>query len=138
VGVDAAEDVVVSADRLRLEQALGNLVANAAAHGDPPVRLSARLCDGSVELHVEDAGPGLPAGFIPRAFERFTRADSARTGGGAGLGLAIVDAVARAHGGRAGVAESASGADVWIALPALTDSSSGERRTVRIDRGGIR
>jgi signal transduction histidine kinase len=107
------------ADRLRLEQALGNLLANAVAHGEEPVRLRAEARDGSIELHVEDSGQGLPADFAGRAFERFSRADSARTGAGAGLGLAIVDAVARAHGGSAG----ASGADFWISLPRTTTSS---------------
>jgi signal transduction histidine kinase len=138
VAVDAPEGLVVSADRLRLEQALGNLVANAATHGEGPVRLSARLRHDSVELHVEDAGPGVPVDFIPRAFERFTRADEARTGGGAGLGLAIVDAVARAHGGRAGAEERVGGADFWIALPALMDGSSGIGRTEGVNQGDTR
>jgi signal transduction histidine kinase len=125
VEVSAPGDLAIRGDTVRLEQALGNLVANAAEHGRPPIRLYARHRDGSVELHVEDGGAGLPADFSDRAFERFTRADEARTGGGAGLGLAIVDAIARAHGGRAG----SSGADVWIALPALIDGSSGAGTT---------
>jgi signal transduction histidine kinase len=122
--VRVPDGLAVHADGLRLQQALGNLVANALAHGDGGVRLSARREGESVEVHVEDDGPGLPADFVPRAFDRFTRADGARTGGGAGLGLAIVDAIARAHGGRSGVGARASGADVWIALPALIDASS--------------
>ena len=68
-------------------------------------------------------------GFRPasqtRAFERFTRADEARGSGGAGLGLAIVAAVARAHGGRAGFSPRERGTDAWIAIPALTEYSSG-------------
>ena len=96
-------------DRLRLEQAVGNLVANAATHGDGAVKVSARRRDGTVELHVEDEGEGLPPGFAERAFERFTRADEARGGGGAGLGLAIVAAIARAHGGTAGFSPRESG-----------------------------
>ena len=51
-------------------------------------------------LRVSDEGHGFPPDFLPHAFERFSRADAARTDGGAGLGLAIVDAVARAHGGQ--------------------------------------
>ena len=62
---------------------------------------------------MRDEGPGFPPGFADRAFERFSRADEARTGGGAGLGLAIVAAVARAHGGRV----SAAGAEVTLAIP---------------------
>ena len=123
VEVGSADGLAIRADALRLEQALGNLVANAAQHGRAPIRISARRADGTVELHVEDAGTGLPPEFADGAFERFTRADASRTGGGAGLGLAIVDAIARAHGGRAG----ASGADVWIALPASrADDDSAE------------
>ena len=53
-----------------------------------------------VELHVTDQGEGFPADYLAKkAFERFTRADSARSGGGTGLGLSIVDAIPRAHGG---------------------------------------
>ena len=102
VQVDVPDGLELHGDRLRLEQAVGNLVANAATHGDGAVTVSARQQDGAIELHVEDEGEGLPPGFAERAFERFTRADEARGGGGAGLGLAIVAAIARAHGGRAG------------------------------------
>ena len=112
IEVDVQDGLELNGDRLRLEQALGNLVANAISHGDGAVRLSGRSGAGTVELHVEDEGPGLAPDFEERAFERFTRADSARTGAGAGLGLAIVHAIAVAHGGTA----KARGADVWIAL----------------------
>ncbi len=59
-------------------------------------------------LEVRDDGAGFPPAFAERAFERFTRADPARSGGGAGLGLAIVRAVAEAHGGTARIASSSS------------------------------
>jgi signal transduction histidine kinase len=107
-------------DRTRLEQALGNLVDNARQHGRGEVRLSALARNGVVELHVTDEGDGLAPEFAPRAFERFTRGDPARSRGGAGLGLAIVAAIAAAHGGSA----RADGADVWIQLPALNDTST--------------
>jgi two-component system, OmpR family, sensor kinase len=100
-------------DRDRLEQALGSLVDNALTHGEGKVRLEAERVDDSVLLRVSDDGAGFPEDFLPRAFERFSRADEARTGGGAGLGLAIVDSVARAHGGSA----SAAGATVTLVLP---------------------
>ena len=69
--------------------------------------------DGTVELHVRDEGLGFPPELAAHAFEPFSRGDAARTGPGAGLGLAIVDVIARAHGGSAHVA----GADAWIVLP---------------------
>src|SRR5262249_3836184 len=116
--VGASDGLVVSGDRLRLEQALGNLVDNAFRHGEGAIRIEARRLDGSVELHVCDEGDGFPPDFLPRAFRRFSRADESRTIGGAGLGLAIVDAIARAHGGSAHVQnQSQRGADVWITLP---------------------
>ena len=61
--------------------------------------LAARQDGGGVILSVADEGAGFPAAFLPHAFERFTRADVARTRGAAGLGLALVEAIARAHGG---------------------------------------
>jgi signal transduction histidine kinase len=67
---------------------------------------------------VTDDGPGFPPEFLPNAWERFARADVARTEDGAGLGLAIVRAIAEAHGGEAHAANTATGgADVWIVLP---------------------
>jgi two-component system, OmpR family, sensor kinase len=110
-------DVRLDGDRLRLEQAIGNLVDNALRHGSGDVQVAAESADGIVELRVVDAGPGFPPEFLPHAFERFSRPDEARSGGSAGLGLAIVDAVARAHGGTARV-DNAGGASVTIALPA--------------------
>ncbi len=108
----------VRGDRLRLEQALANLVENALRHGDGEVRLSANSVDGVVELHVTDEGSGFPPQFLDRAFERFARADGARAGSSAGLGLAIVLMIAEAHGGTASVANNdGPGADAWIAIP---------------------
>ena len=114
--IDAESDAtVLDADRLRLEQALGNLVDNALRHGAGAIRLDAVEHDGRVELHVRDEGPGLPPDFLPHAFERFSRADAARTSGGTGLGLALASAIAEAHGG---TAQAASGtADIWLSIP---------------------
>jgi two-component system, OmpR family, sensor kinase len=112
-----AGQVEVVADRLRAEQALGNLVENALRHGRGRVRLLARRANGRVELHVQDQGPGFPPEFLDSAFDRFTRADSSRQGPGAGLGLAIVEVIARAHGGTAHAANLPQGADVWVELP---------------------
>lgn len=114
---DASAGLVVDGDRLRLEQALGNLVDNALRYGAGRIELAAAENDGTVELHVRDEGPGFPSEFLTVAFERFTRADAARGSGGAGLGLSIVRAIAAAHGGAAHAQNlSPRGADVWIAL----------------------
>jgi len=113
VEVSAVDGETIVGDRLRLEQALGNLVDNARRHGAGTVRLDAEPREDRIALRVSDEGPGFPPGFLPHAFERFTRGDEARERGGAGLGLAIVDAIARAHGGRA----HAANASVTIELP---------------------
>lgn len=123
--VDAADHLVMTGDRLRLEQALGNLVDNALRYGDGIVRLEARPAGGAVELHVHDDGPGFPDDFLPDAFHRFTRADERHAGGGSGLGLAIVDAIARAHDGRAQASSREhAGTDIWITVPASTSRSA--------------
>ncbi|MEV4420118.1 ATP-binding protein [Patulibacter sp. NPDC049589] len=115
---DGAEDVVVHGDERRLVRVVGNLVRNAADAGATRVTVDARVADGTAELHVLDDGSGFAEPFLPRAFERFARADDARARGGTGLGLAIVRSVAEAHGGTAGAANRpAGGADVWIRLP---------------------
>ena len=116
--VDDALQAPLIVDRRRIEQALGNLVENALHHGAGTIHLAASAAGGHVELHVRDEGPGFPPQFIATAFERFTRADPARARGGSGLGLSIVQVIARAHGGVAHAANHpAGGADVWIELP---------------------
>ena len=118
VAVDGGGVADLDVDRQRIEQALGNLVENSLRHGEGPVRLWARPVAGAVEIHVGDAGPGLPEAFVDQAFERFSRADPARGRGGAGLGLSIVRAVAHAHGGEAHLANTdAGGLDAWLSLP---------------------
>jgi two-component system OmpR family sensor kinase len=113
--------VVLDADPERLEQALGNLVANALAHTTSTVELFARATEGGVELHVADDGTGFPTVFLDRAFDRFSRADDARGDGGAGLGLSIVALVGEAHGGSAAAANRRKGgADVWLTLPGVS------------------
>ena len=71
--VDVSDERSITADRLRLEQALGNLVENAFRHGSGSVRLAAFETGDDVELHVADEGAGFAPGFLPRAFERFGR-----------------------------------------------------------------
>jgi two-component system OmpR family sensor kinase len=114
--VEAPADLHVSGDPLRLRQALGNLVDNALRHGAGDIVIGARGSPGGVELHVADEGPGFGPDIAEHAFERFARGDTARTRGGTGLGMAIVRAVAEAHGGWAAIAPGA-GAVVRIWLP---------------------
>jgi len=118
VDVEIPSRTEVSADRLRLEQALRNLVDNALGYGEGTITITARPVGDAIEIHVLDEGQGFSQEVAARAFERFARGDDARTRGGSGLGLAIVEAVAQAHGGAAGIAPSGKGADVWISLPA--------------------
>jgi heavy metal sensor kinase len=116
--IEPSDGLTVEGDRLRLDQALTNLVENAIEHGGGEITVRASESDGEVAIHVEDRGPGFAPDFIDRAFERFSRADPARGGDGTGLGLAIVEAIARAHQGSAHAANRHDvGAEVWIALP---------------------
>jgi signal transduction histidine kinase len=97
----AVPGVEVGLDPVRLRQALENLLDNALRNVPPggEVAVDVTREDGLVRIVVQDSGPGFPAGYLPRAFEPFTRADT--RGGGAGLGLAIVRAIAEGHGGTA-------------------------------------
>jgi signal transduction histidine kinase len=116
--VHSSKGLTISGDRLRLEQALGNLVENALRHSDGCIRVEAREIDGQARLGVSDEGPGFPEPFVGRAFDRFSRADAAHGGGGAGLGLAIVAAIAHAHGGTAKVLDGGEGrTEVALDLP---------------------
>jgi signal transduction histidine kinase len=117
--IEVVADLRLYGDPARLEQAVSNLLDNALRYGTGTITVSAAALDGWVELHVMDSGPGFPPDFLPYAFERFSRADPARSRGGVGLGLAIVQAIARAHGGRASAGNrQGGGADVWLALAA--------------------
>lgn len=121
--IEAPPEVEAEVDRLRLRQALGNLLENAVHHSPPQgsVTVGLTLENGLLSLRVSDEGPGFPPDFIDRAFDAFARADAARTRqrGGAGLGLAIVKGVAEAHGGSV-VADNrkGGGAEVAITFPA--------------------
>jgi signal transduction histidine kinase len=100
VAVGAGE---VCASGRWLEVALDNLLANAVKHGAGTVSVSATPQDGFLQLAVRDEGHGFPEDFAGHAFERFSRAQESRSVPGSGLGLALVEAVARAHGGTAAI-----------------------------------
>jgi len=118
ISASAARGLRLRGDRMRLEQALGNLVENALRHGEGEVKLSAAGRDGVVDLHVRDEGAGFPPDFIADAFTRFARPDQDRARAGSGLGLSIVRTIAEAHEGSAHAANPpGGGADVWLSLP---------------------
>ena len=106
------------------DRAVSNLIDNALAHGAAPIiiRVSPTPADGTgpaVTIEVRDHGAGFDPGFLPRAFDRFTRADPARTGGGTGLGLAITAALAaRNHGHVQATNYPDGGAGIILTLPA--------------------
>jgi signal transduction histidine kinase len=113
--VEPRSGATVRGDRVRLTQAVGNLVANALEHGDGRVRLRARAQGDRVRIEVDDEGPGLPApvGDLTRR----PRAGRGRRG----RGLAIAADIADRHGGRLVAAPTARGARVALELPAWRD-----------------
>jgi len=118
IQVEAPEGLQATIDPLRSRQALANLVDNALRYGAGEIRLAARENGSAVEIDVSDEGAGFPAELVPHAFERFSRGDAARTRGGTGIGLAIVRAIAEAHGGSATiVSTAANGATVRLRIP---------------------
>jgi two-component system OmpR family sensor kinase len=125
IEVVAPASLVLDADRLRLDQAIGSMVDNALRYGAGTIDLVAGAENGSVEIHVLDRGGGFPPDFLGRAFERFSRASPSARDGGSGLGLAIFQTVARAHGGEAHAGNrEGGGADVWLTLPMAPVSSA--------------
>jgi two-component system OmpR family sensor kinase len=129
ISTDADGPVVVRGDADRLRQVLGNLVGNALVHTPPGTAVEVGVSRDGAEalLEVRDHGPGLPPDADPEAlFERFWRAGGGRERGpgGAGLGLAIVAAIAAAHGGRVTAADApGGGASFVVALPAARTPS---------------
>jgi len=112
----------ITADRQRLTQAVMNLAANAAQHTAPgqEIALGSEMRNGGAVFWVRDHGPGIPEADHQRIFKRFARAgDGRRRSDGAGLGLAIVDAIAAAHGGHVELVSAASlGAKFTVFVPA--------------------
>ena len=94
-----ADEVELTSDPRRLERIIANLVGNAVEHGDNDVAVRVGS-DGGPFVEVADQGPGIPREHLPHLFERFYKADAARSGGGTGLGLAIAQENARLLGGR--------------------------------------
>jgi two-component system sensor histidine kinase MprB len=114
--VTAFSPSVVKADPVLLERAVGNLLDNAVKYSPVGAPIEVTVRDG--EVTVADQGPGVAEEDLPRIFDRFYRAAGARSKPGAGLGLAIVREAAEAHGGKATVETSSTGAKFRISLPA--------------------
>ncbi len=141
-GVDRA---IVDGDEHLVRQVFANIVGNALVHTPPSAEIVIDVRtdepgSGSLTVSVSDAGPGMPPEVAAHAFERFVRADTARTRhrGGAGLGLAIVHDVVQAHGGTTSiVSDPASGTTVSFTLPvAIPTAPMGRDTSDAGDRPG--
>ncbi|MGE2817136.1 sensor histidine kinase [Mycobacterium heidelbergense] len=121
--IDCPAGQHVRADPEDLDRIMSNLVDNAAQHGAPPITISVeRTTADGVEIQVSDHGAGFPPDFLPRAFDRFTRADTARSTGGTGLGLAIVDTLTRRNRGTVSAGNRPTGgAEITILLGAASN-----------------
>ncbi len=149
--VDVDEVVLAEADRLRrhgrvdvsvrgvgagrvlgdghqLSRLVANLADNAERHAARTVSFGVRHDGGTVVVEVADDGPGVPEPWRERIFERFVRLDAARPFGsaGAGLGLAIVREIARAHGGSVTVTDGDPGARFVVQLPVTRGDAAGD------------
>ncbi len=134
-------DLIVSVEPVRVQgvrelmaQALSNLLDNAIKYGRSPEgtrgRISVSLArDGTgAELRVADCGPGIPAADRERVVERFVRLEASRTRPGSGLGLSLVAAVARLHGGTLSFSDNAPGLAATLRLPAVPSPEASARR----------
>jgi two-component system OmpR family sensor kinase/two-component system sensor histidine kinase BaeS len=122
----------IMADVGRLDQVLGNLMANALRHTPPggSISLKAERIPAGARITVRDTGEGIPPEDLPYAFDRFWRGDRSRSsagGAGSGLGLAIARQLVQAHGGQIGVeSELGQGTMFFIDLPAGEPEPSSE------------
>ncbi len=136
--VQAAAGLALRADRMLLQRTLVNLIGNALAHtpaggvvtlsAKPCAALSTQIQGACLRLEVADTGCGIAAEHLPYLFDRFYRADPARSRsrGGLGLGLALVRNIVRLHGGGVGAASSlGQGTRVWIDWPAWENAPKG-------------
>jgi signal transduction histidine kinase len=124
----------LSADAEALREALDALLENAVKHtgSSAEIELRARPNGREVVIEVADAGEGIPPEMLERIFDRFARADSARSRdrGGAGLGLAIVETIVKAHGGRCYAGSSDDGSVFGIVFPGFRHRRVGLERVL--------
>jgi two-component system OmpR family sensor kinase len=109
------EPITVTGDEARLHQVVTNLLTNARTH--TPAGSTVTVTATPEGFSVHDDGPGFAPDLAPHAFERFTRGDLARTRGGAGLGLSLVQAIVAAHGGSVELTSSPGDTTITVALP---------------------
>jgi signal transduction histidine kinase len=136
-GIDGADvslgpiaDVVAVLDPARITQAMLQLAQNAATHGGGRVVIGSRTVDWDVEFWVRDYGDGVPDAAKHDVFERFHRGEEAASRSGSGLGLNIVQVIARAHGGTVRVLDAEGGGAVFVirvprgVVPPIIDRSA--------------
>jgi two-component system OmpR family sensor kinase len=125
-------------DEEALRAALDALLENAVKYTDPSgaIELRAYAVETDAVLQVVDDGPGIPPEAVGRIFDRFARADAgrARSDGGAGLGLAIVDAIAKAHGGSCSVSSRPGRTVFSLRLPGLEPAPAAVEPRVAVER----
>jgi signal transduction histidine kinase len=134
VQAEVEDGLVLHGSRELIGQAMANLIDNALKYGqktgnnasEPVVRVAARREDGHVVLTVADQGEGIPEAERGRVLERFVRLETARTRPGFGLGLSLVNAVARLHQGSFALEDNAPGLRATLRLPALRDQAARE------------
>jgi signal transduction histidine kinase len=137
------EAIELESDRRRLERIVGNLVDNAVEHGGGTAWIWVGRDGGSALVEVADSGPGITAEHLPHLFDRFYKADPARSGSGSGLGLAIARENARLLGGDIEVASRPGSTRFTLRLPVTEPLpardgavSEGEQHEARKPVGG--
>jgi signal transduction histidine kinase len=127
---DVEQAVIIRADRQLLGQAIANLIDNALKYGapvsgvrgwKPEVEVGARAKEGAAEIIITDRGPGVPVQERERVLDRFVRLEASRSEPGSGLGLSLVAAVARLHGGSLRLEDNEPGLRVVLVLPTEGD-----------------
>jgi signal transduction histidine kinase len=116
LAAELSPSVAVEGDPSLLAQALGNLVDNAVKYAPPGGHVRVRLEANPAAIVITDDGPGIPASERPRATQRFWRGDRSRGTPGVGLGLSVVEAVARLHGGRLDLDDNRPGLRATLVL----------------------
>jgi len=109
------QPVEVTGDEQRLHQVVTNLLTNASKHTPAGTTVTVTVRADGFDVH--DDGPGFPPEFVEHAFERFARVDQARErSGGAGLGLSLVEAIVRSHGGTVAIRSAPTGTTIEVRL----------------------